>query len=92
MADDELHAHPLERESARLLREAYAKANSNSPLVRAVMGPHNDAILALRRTAEALWALGELRWAAAYESRVTDLECQARRHIEAIVQREEPSK
>lgn len=74
-------------EHRQRLDAAYNRV-STVPLASAVIAAHEAVIAAMREAAKTLWDLGECRWSAAYESRVTDLEVQARRHLEAIEQRE----
>jgi hypothetical protein len=74
------------RESARLLQDAYQSAQQHE-LVRHVYKLHIAAIAALEMVEKRLWDLGEIRWSATYGSRACDLEVQARRHINAIVER-----
>lgn len=79
----------LESPGALRLAEAYQRAVNAGiePLAHDVYHAHRRAIDALGEAARALEVLGESRWAAAYASRASDLETQARRHIEAIVER-----
>ena len=81
-------------ETTRLLTQAYAQAERElepSPdalaRMRSVYAAHGRAIEALRKAAHSLWAMEELRWSAAMTSRAQDCEVQARRHIDALVQR-----
>lgn len=57
------------------------------PLAVEVLAAHEAAIAAVKEAAERLCELGELKWSAAFETKVTDLEVQARRHLEAIENR-----
>lgn len=77
-----------DRESRRQLSQVFDELAPNSERAREVMGAYNDAIVALERCADALWLLDEIRFSAAIESRVQDLEVQARRNLQAIADRE----
>lgn len=81
------------RETRLQLVKTYEAAMQGEPehvrlMVRDVYEIHQLAIESLHVAANKLWHMQELRWAAAYESRMADLEIQARRHIDAITQRE----
>lgn len=77
-----------DRESRRQLARTFDELASGSVQARLVMAPYQAAINAVTVAANELWTLGELRFAAALESRVVDLEIQARRHLQAIGDRE----
>jgi hypothetical protein len=77
-----------DRESRRQLARTFDELASTSERARAVIGPYQSAIKALECAADELWQLGELRFAASLESRVVDMEIQARRHLQAIGDRE----
>jgi hypothetical protein len=76
------------RETQRLLREAYAE-NAQIDLVHEVYKRYIDTIVSHQTLADELWQLGEHRWSAACDTRVQDIEVQARRHIQAIAAREQ---
>lgn len=86
--------HPDDTRETRLqLVRTYEQAQTGEPehvrrMCRDAYEIHQGAIEALHNAADKLWNMHELRWAAAYQSRMADLEIQARRHIDAIVQRE----
>ncbi len=69
------------------LADLYSEHASNAQ-VRAVYPAHREAIEALQRAALALQAVGEDRFAAAYESRAMDLELLAKRHMTEIANRQ----
>lgn len=77
-----------DRETRRQLQSVWAELASTSERARAVMAVYSDAIISLERAADQLWGVGELRFSAALESRVMDLEVQARRNLQAIADRE----
>jgi hypothetical protein len=76
------------RESRRNLQCIADAVMPHSATARAVMGAYNDAIQALANAADLLWRAGELRFCAALETKVTDIELQARRHLDSIEARE----
>ena len=74
------------RTSLRVMHEAFSRLHQHEH-VRKVFAEYTAALKALEICSEQLWQLGERRFSAAIESRVMDLETQARRNLEAIEQR-----
>lgn len=76
--------NPALRETRKRLLEVY-EANQLQPLVRDVYEVYAHTIDEVQNAADRLWHLGEIRWAAAMESRAIDLEMQARRNLEGVL-------
>ena len=76
------------RETRRQLQQTFDDLAVTSEQARKVMAAYAPAIQALCVAADALWLAHEFRFSAALESRVIDLEIQARRNLQAIADRE----
>ncbi len=76
------------RDSSKNLQCIVDATASHSATARDVIATYYDSLRALTRTVERLHQMGEERFAGAMETRVVDLELQARRHLEALHSRE----
>lgn len=76
--------NPALRETRKLLIALYEQHQTETA-VRDVYEIYAHTIDELQNAADRLWNIGEIRWAAAMESRAIDLEIQARRNIDSVV-------